>query len=456
LLAAEPFMQVIVIGAGLAGLSAAESLLAGGAEVTLIEAEQRFGGRTRTIHDSYVGGQYAESGAEWVDSIHWRMLDLMQRFDIETLGEGMPWTTIRRWVYWNGERHAGSEIEKLEANVFEAIERYENLCEAPALTLDDPSQPHLHRDADFLDSRSLADLIRECDLGPVGRLFARRNSQGEFASEPDKVSALFVAQQRAFENSEVQRQGIEMLSNRVKGGVSQIAQALGRDLSQHSRLTLKLGCALTSVEQTSEGVVVGCSSSEGPFEFAASHVVLACSLIPLRNVEYRSEIPTALREAMWGLGYGPITKTAVQFANREWDSGYGTTDSLSQRLYDPSVDQDGESGIVMAYCGGDGGRDLATKSEAERIDAMTSDMRTIHGITALATGAFSRAWSIEPNYGGAYATYEPGQVTKYWKVLREPWGRVHLAGEHVATCTGYMEGAVESGRDVADRILRSS
>ncbi|MEI7506986.1 MAG: NAD(P)/FAD-dependent oxidoreductase [Actinomycetes bacterium] len=449
-------MRVAVVGAGLAGLSAAESLLAGGAEVTLIEAEQRFGGRTRTIHDAYVGGQYAESGAEWVDSIHWRMLDLMQRFDIETLGERMPWSTIRRWVYWNGLRYTGSDIAKLEPNVIEAIELYENLCEAPAPTLDDPSQPHLHSDAEFLDSRSLADLIRECNLGPVGQLFARRGSQGEFASEPDKVSALFVAQQRAFEKSEVQRQGIGNLSSRVKGGVSQIAQALGRDLIQHPRLTLKLGCALTSVEQTSDGVVVGCSNSEGLFELAASHVVLACSLVPLRNVDFRSEIPTALREAMWGLGYGPITKTAVQFANREWDSGYGTTDSLSQRLYDPSVDQDGDSGIVMAYCGGDGGRELATQSEAERIDVITRDMRTIHGITAPSTGAFSRAWLTEPNYGGAYATYEPGQVTKFWEVLRQPWGRVHLAGEHVATCTGYMEGAVESGRDVADRILRNS
>ena len=240
-------MRCVVVGAGLAGLSAAESLLAGGAEVTLIEAEQRFGGRTRTIHDSYVGGQYAESGAEWVDSIHWRMLDLMKRFGIETLGERMAWTTIRRWVYWNGLRHSGGDIEKLEANVFAAIERYEEVCEAPAATMDDPSRPQLHSDAEFLDSRSLADLIRECDLGPVGQLFARRSSQGEFASEPDKVSALFVAQQRAFENVEVQRQGIEMLSHRVSGGVSQIAQALGRDLSQHSRLTLKLGCALTSV-----------------------------------------------------------------------------------------------------------------------------------------------------------------------------------------------------------------
>ena len=449
-------MRVIVVGAGLAGSSAAESLVAGGADVTLIEAEQRFGGRTRTVHAPYVGGQYAESGAEWVDSIHWRMHELMQRFGIETLGEGMPWTTIRRWVYWNGERHAGSDIDKLEANVFAAIERYENLCEAPATTMDDPSQPHLHCDAEFLDSRSLADLIRESDLGPVGRLFARRNAQGEFASEPDKVSALFVAQQRAFEFSEVKRQGIELISYRVKGGVSQIAQALGVEVSQHSHLTLKLGSVLTSVEQTTDGVIVQGVGADGPFEVIADHVVLACSLVPLRNVEFRSEIPAALREAMWGLGYGPITKTAVQFANREWDSGYGTTDSLSQRLYDPSVDQDGDSGIVMAYCGGDGGRDVATKSEAERIDAMTTDMRTIHGITSLSTGAFSRAWSSEPNYGGAYATYEPGQVTKYWKVLREPWGRVHLAGEHVATCTGYMEGAVESGRDVADRILRTS
>ena len=449
-------MRVVVVGAGLAGLSAAESLLAGGAEVTLIEAEQRFGGRTRTIHDSYVGGQYAESGAEWVDSIHWRMLDLMQRFDIETLGERMPWSTIRRWVYWNGLRHTGGDIEKLEPHVVEAIELYDNLCEGPVATMSDPSQPQLHPDAALLDSRSLADLIRESDLGPVGRLFARRNAQGEFASEPDKVSALFVAQQRAFEKSEVQRQGIGNLSSRVKGGVSQIAEALGRDLIQHPRLTLKLGCSLTSVEQTSDGVVVGCLNSEGKFEVAASHLVLACSLVPLRNVEFRSEIPAALREAMWGLGYGAITKTAVQFANREWDSGYGTTDSLSQRLYDPSVDQDGESGIVMAYCGGDGGRELATQSEAERIDAMTTDMRNIHGITAPSTGAFSRAWSIEPNFGGAYATYEPGQVTRFWDVLRQPWGRVHLSGEHVATCTGYMEGAVESGRNVADRILRSS
>lgn len=447
-------MRVIVVGAGLAGLSAAEFLLGGGADVTLIEAEQRFGGRARTVRAPYVGGQYAESGAEWIDSIHWRMLNLLQRFGIETLGEGMPWTTIRRWVYWKGLRHAGNDIEKLEPNVFAAIERYEEACEVPALLMDDPSRPQLHPNAAFLDSRSLADLIRESDLGPVGQLFARRNAQGEFASEPEKVSALFVAQQRAFEFSEVERQGIKLVSHRVSGGVSQVVQALGVELSQHSCLDLKMGCALTSVEQTTDGVIVQGVGADGPFEVIADQVVLACSLVPLRRVEFRSEISVAMREAMWGLGYGAITKTAIQFANREWDTGHGSTDSLSQRLYDPSVDQDGESGIVMAYCGGDGGRQLASNSESDRIELITKDMRTVHQMSSASTGAFSRAWTNETNFGGAYATYEPGQVTRFWDVLRQPWGRIHLAGEHIATCTGYMEGAVESGRHVADRILR--
>ena len=449
-------MHVVVVGAGLAGLSAAESLLAGGADVTLLETGRRFGGRTRTVIDAYQGDQYADSGAEWVDSIHWRMLDLMQRFDIEKLGAGMAWTTIRRWLFWQGTKYSGVDIEQIEPGVFEAIEGYEKMCDDPASGVVDPSRPHEHPQAASLDARSIAEVIVESGMGPVGRLFARRNAQGEFASEPEKVSCLFVAQQRAFEKFEVERQGIEMLSYRVKGGTSQVAKALGHELMSRPRFTMCFATTLTSIEQRGDGVVVGCTGESGAREHVADQVVLACSLVPLRKVEFRSTVPDDFRRAVWGLGYGAITKTAVQFAERQWDSGYGTTDSIAQRLYDPSVDQSGRSGILMSYCGGDGGRDLADRTATERIETITRDMRSIHGITAEATGAFTRSWSREPAFGGAYATYEPGQVTSFWEVLRRPWGRVHLAGEHVATCTGYMEGAVESGRDVADRILRSA
>jgi monoamine oxidase len=80
-------------------------------------------------------------------------------------------------------------------------------------------------------------------------------------------------------------------------------------------------------------------------------------------------------------------------------------------------------------------------------------MRDVHKIDVASTGGFSRAWSAEARYGGSYAVYRPGQVTAFWEVLRRPCGRIRLCGEHVATWTGYLEGAVESGERVATEIL---
>jgi len=447
-------MRVLVVGAGLAGLSAAEALLNAGVDVTLIEAGYRPGGRTRTVRDRFRNGQIADSGAEWVDSIHWRYRELMARYGVVDEGDPAPWTTIRRWMFWDGRQVSGRELDRLEPDLFAAIERYEEATDAPAAALTDPSRPDRHPDATFLDSRSLADVITESDLGPAGRLLAARNAQGEFAAEPRQVSCLFVAQQRAHEREEARRQGIAVTANRVAGGTGQIAEGLARELSSRpsGRLSILFGHRLVAVEQDSDGIAALVRSSDGEVRIAADHVVLACSLVPLRDVEFRNPLPPLLAEAILSLGYGSITKTAVQFERREWVSGYGTTDSVSQRIYETTVDQTGDPGILMAYCGGEGGERLAGLSEEERIAIITEDMRRVHSLSSTSIGAFSRSWSAHPNYGGAYAVYEPGQVTKYWQVLRESWGRAHLAGEHVATCTGYMEGAIESGRDVAERI----
>ncbi len=180
--------------------------------------------------------------------------------------------------------------------------------------------------------------------------------------------------------------------------------------------------------------------------------MLACSLVALREVNFGPSLPDLLQRAVHEVGYGAVTKTAVQFAERQWPHGYATTEGPSQRIYEPTVDQPGAAGVLMSYVGGDAGRRLADKPEIDRIDAIESDIRTVHGISAPSTGVFSRAWSAHPRYGGSYAVYRPGQVTAFWEVLRRPHGRVWLAGEHAATWTGYLEGAVESGESVAGRI----
>jgi monoamine oxidase len=166
-------------------------------------------------------------------------------------------------------------------------------------------------------------------------------------------------------------------------------------------------------------------------------------------------IDPTLRRAIDELGYGSITKTAIEFADRQWSAGYTTTDTVAQRVYEPTVDQPGRSGVLMAYTGGDGGRALGDLPAEERIDVIERDIRTVHGVTAPRLQSFSRAWSHEPLYRGSYATYLPGQINAFWDVLRRPHGRLLLAGEHTATWTGYMEGAVESGRRAARWAIAS-
>ena len=162
--------------------------------------------------------------------------------------------------------------------------------------------------------------------------------------------------------------------------------------------------------------------------------------------------PTFCERAIDELGYGTITKTAIQYAERQWPAGYATTEGRLAAVYEPTIDQPGRAGVLMAYAGGDGGRTLAEKPEPERMRADRATCREVHRIVAQATGGFSRAWSAEPRYGGSYAVYRPGQVTAFWEVLRRPHGRIWLAGEHIATWTGYLEGAVESGERVAGDI----
>ena len=428
----------------MAGLTATRQLHLDGHDVTLIEAGSRLGGRARTVRSpfaegQFVDGQYVESGAEWIDTHHHRMRGLLDRYGMQLQGEGQQWTTIRRWLHRDGRLQNPADLGR---DVYRQLEAFEAIVHDAAGAIDDPSNPQRCALAADLDVVSLADVADRAGLGELARLFHRRDSQGEFAAEPGEVSLLFVAQQRAV--SAAHGAGDVIRSHRVADGMDTLVQRMAADVAD----AISLDEALVAVRGDGDSAVVTTSRRR----LHADHVVLACSLVPLRSVEFDPPLPDLVRQAIDELGYGTVTKTAIQFAERQWPSGYATTEGVSQRVYEPTVDQHGTAGVLMSYAGGDGGRRLAEHSEGERMSLIEADVRAVHGLTAESLGGFSRAWSAEPRYGGSYAVYRPGQITRFWEVLRRPIGRIWLAGEHVATWTGYLEGAVESGERVADEI----
>jgi monoamine oxidase len=437
-------MRVVVVGAGMAGLTCALALQAAGADVTVLEGGARLGGRARTVRSAFQHGRYVESGAEWIDTDHHRMRGLLDRYGLTLQGVGQEWTTIRRMLFRDGRLHTVDEIRALDPSVDEQLGRLEDAFERIADGIEDPARPDLHPDAARHDARSVADVAAEVDLGALASLFARRNSQGEFAAEQREISSLFVAQQRA----QMRVHGIEgtVRAHRLEGGLDGLVQRLAADLVPG---TVRLGETVRRIQWDDDGVQVHTDLGV----HVGAHVVLACSLVPLRSVQFAPELPVPLSRAIRELGYGTITKTALQFESRRWPEGYATTSLPAQRVYEPTVDQGGESGVLMAYAGGDGGRKLAVLDEPARIAAVADDLRAMYGLTEVSIGAFSRAWSNEPRYGGSYAAYGPGQVTAHWDVLRRPCGPIRLAGEAVATWTGYLEGAVESGERAAGEIL---
>lgn len=436
-------MRVVVVGAGFAGLRAATNLCAAGADVVLVEGGARPGGRVRTVRSPFIDGQYSESGAEWVDDIHERLLGELDRFGVRTLGSGEQWTAIRRWLHHDGRLLGPDEVRAAEPGLADAFDEFDRIVDEAAAGVLDAGAPHLHPDATAIDARSLADVAAAVGLGPLGKIFKRRDAQGEFAAEPSQVSLLFVAQQRAHQRDA--SAGRDITAYRVEGGLSRVAEGLAAELGD----AVHYGEHLVGVAQDADGVTVHTDHRT----LHADHVVLACSFVPLRSVTFHDPLPPVLHDAVHQLGYGTVTKTSVQWAARTWPGGYATTAGPAQRIYEPTIDQSGTAGILMAYCGGEGGHQWATLTETERIERAAHEMRAMHGIDAEALGGYSRAWSTEPRYGGSYAVYEPGQVQRFWAAVRAPWGRVHFAGEHVATCTGYVEGALESGETVASRLV---
>lgn len=436
--------RVVVVGAGLAGLSAAYELERDGLEVVLLEASERVGGRVRTARNAFYNDQSAELGGEYIDASHRAVRRYVRRLglDLDDLrGIGRD---LGRLIYVNGRVLRYEQV--VTPDVQAEIERFEARVEQLAAPID-PSDP-VAAGAE-LDRRSVADLIEELELEDDARLLVERELRDEYTVEPDRLSLLFhAALTRLY--ARTRRSGRDRY--RIDGGNERLIGALIEEID----VKADVDAPVTAIERRSDGVTV---SVDGAREVQAEFCIVTAPLPLVAEIDFRPGLPRRLAEAASELAYGAATKTALQYRRRFWLkeelSGDAITDLPIGTTWDATRAQTGRHGILMSYASGDDGRRFGRLADSERVAAAASQADRVfpEGEDRLESSA-TAAWAQERYSRGSYVAYAPGQVTRFWRTLRRPVDRIYLAGEHCDAYAGQMEGAVRSGRRAARAIAR--
>ena len=447
---------MLVVGAGLAGLSAAVAVRDAGWDVVVIEARERVGGRVHTIYGGegdveLAAGLRAEMGGESIDESHTALRSLARRFGVDT--ERRPGSTgdrvrtgrfrVRGTTYTFDAlmaRHGGAVLRDYR-RVYDEIER---LAERHRV---DPENPQSADDAETLDRMSLASWLDSLNLVPEARFVAEQAHVSLYNSELRDLSMLLVAQQTAAAAGIPSEQSETM---RLKGGNVLLPRAIASSLGA----ALVLGAPVSSVRR--RGHIVSVVASDR--EYFGAHVVIAVPAPPLRRIEFDPVLPAPLALAIAELELGAATKVVNQYRSAFWrthgESGFSMSDLTSRISWDAADSYEAEAGLLTTYTTAGNGRTLATLPAHARIERVRDELAQVFPESRgrLAGPAATVAWTNEPFTGGGYAIYKPGQLCAMWEPLRAGTDRIHFAGEHLDALVGYMESAVRSGSRAAAQI----
>jgi monoamine oxidase len=438
--------SVIIIGAGMAGLSAALHLHRAGWRVSELEARGRVGGRVYTFRN-FSSGQHAEAGGEFIEHFHHRLRGLADEFGLVLERVRTSWDEPDTFAAFEGragrerdEAIWGTDLAREMEAMWAALARL-------AAHVPDPGRPHAAPEAAVLDQRSAAAWIAEQPVPRLAKLYFQARLRSEYTVEAQNFSLLDLARNAALLYSDPEA---ERMAYRIRGGNDLLPRAIAAALPE-----VHLNTPVTQINVTGSAVTV--SHADGAL--TADYAVLAIPLTVARHLTFDPPLPPAHRAMMDGLSYGAVTKVCIQYRRRWWQArgwrGHMLNDAPLVCTWEPTTEQDGERGILTVYTGGAPGAAFVRLSEADRIAAAVDALEKLFpGSKEMVERAETIAWPTEPHTLGAYAAFAPGDITRHWQTLFTPADRLYFAGEHAAVYQGYMEGAVESGQRVANELLQ--
>lgn len=440
--------DVVVIGAGLSGLRAAQVLLDAGKKVVILEARANPGGRVQTIREPFDDGLYGEAGPIRILGIHRLVLSAARQAGIPLVPfaptSGTSLITVRGTTMAStdplGRGQAALDLKPDERGLtLEALQR-RYIGTLPADLADaEPTAASYVRWAPY-DKVTWPEWLqsRGASPGAVTLLTLGGDSR--------QLSALYMLRQIA-------RLGTSRTSYKLHGGMDTLPRAMAQSMSG----VIRYNAAVVRLNRDAQQVRVDYMERTASKSIVASRVVLAIPFSTLRNIEVRPPFSREKERVIEDLAYFPSTRFVLQSRTRFWKraglTGSARTDQPAE-IWDAAHEVPVDRGILGATAGGAIGRSLMDVTPADGLAFGVSLVeQTFPQIRANFEKGAVRQWALEPWSRGAFAVFGPGQMTSMRPAIASPEGRVHFAGEHTSTWTGWMEGALQSGERAAREVI---
>lgn len=477
--------RVAIVGAGIAGLTAALTLRDAGLACDLYEAADRVGGRVHSLAGFWADGMLSEWCGEFIDGDHTLMRQLAARFGLELVALDRDGSAQAPTLRYLGGQFVTDGAPSLDGAAVSAILR-DQAGEAGYPTTWDSATPAA-RALDQISAHAWVERhVPGGHANPLGRILdaACAGLYGLDTTEQSALNLVYLFAGRDFSQGQVAARPLAG-TTKIAGGNARLPQAIAGTLPGGA---LHLGHTLTAIarDDASHGghgsaplTLTFASASGETLAIEYDAAILALPFTALRQADYASAgFDDRKRDAIENLGYGTISKLTLEFDRPYWfddgpwphpHSGFLITDTDLQTVWDTSLGQSGAHGLLVNYTSGHRGAAYSppapytTTADAEaapELQRATHDClerleRVFPGVSGHYTGRAALSYPTgDPRLRGAYSCWKVGQYTRFAGYEGARQGPIHFAGEHCSlTLQGYMEGAAREGVRAAREVV---